>query len=67
MRRAETLTTEILRERFLHRFFESGEESRHERRTKRAELRENGRQEAIKRGKVLDANGKVVNRPKEEE
>lgn len=47
---------------FRLKFFASGEETRHERRIQRAELREIGRQEAIKRGKVLDENGKVVNK-----
>lgn len=49
---------------FRLKFFASGEETRHERRIQRAELREIGRQEAIKRGKTVDANGKVVNTKK---
>ncbi|KAL5285491.1 TRMT11 family protein [Megaselia abdita] len=39
---------------FRPRYFDSGLESRQERRTRRAQLREIGRLEAIKRGKVLD-------------
>ncbi|CAD7083729.1 unnamed protein product [Hermetia illucens] len=45
---------------FRQRYFEFGEETRKERRMRRAELREIGRQEALKRGKTIDENGKVI-------
>lgn len=48
---------------FKNRFFSYAEETREARRIKQAEIRENGRQEALKRGKRLDENGKVTNRP----
>ncbi|XP_055843285.1 tRNA (guanine(10)-N2)-methyltransferase homolog [Episyrphus balteatus] len=44
---------------FRERYFDSGIESRTERRTRRAELREIGRQEALKRGKVLKKDAKT--------
>lgn len=44
---------------FRERYFCHGEDTRQERRMKRAELREHGKQEALKRGKMLDENGKV--------
>lgn len=44
----------------LVRFFQYGEETRQERRMKKAEIKEIGRQEALNRGKYLDANGKVT-------
>lgn len=44
---------------FRERYFCHGEDTRQERRIKRAELREHGKQEALKRGKMLDENGKV--------
>lgn len=44
---------------FRERYFDSGLESRTERRTRRAELREIGRQEALKRGKVLKEDGRI--------
>lgn len=53
--RIENLTKFIF-----HRFFAFGDETRHERRMHRAELREIGRQEAMKRGKTVDENGKVI-------
>lgn len=46
---------------YFHRFFASGDETRQERRLQRAEIREIGRQLAIKRGKVVNENGKVIN------
>lgn len=49
----ESSTREDILE-FRPRYFDSGLESRQERRTRRAELREIGRLEAVKRGKVLD-------------
>lgn len=49
---------------FRLKFFASGDETRYERRMQRAELREIGRQEAIKRGKVVDKNGKVIDNKK---
>lgn len=45
-----------------NRFFSHAEDTRQARRIKQAEIRENGRQEALKRGKCLDENGKVINR-----
>ncbi|XP_055914165.1 tRNA (guanine(10)-N2)-methyltransferase homolog [Eupeodes corollae] len=52
-----TPETEIIE--FRERYFDSGLESRTERRTRRAELREIGKQEALKRGKVLTKDGKT--------
>lgn len=43
---------------FFFRFFSYAEDTRQERRLKQAALREHGRQEAMKRGKTLDENGK---------
>lgn len=40
------------------RFFSYAEDTREERRLAQAALREHGRQEAMKRGKKLDENGK---------
>lgn len=48
---------------FRTRFFESEEETRQERRMRKAELKEIGRQEALNRGKRLDENGKVTTQP----
>lgn len=45
---------------FVLRFFASGEETRQKRRIHRAELKEIGRLEAIKRGKTVKENGKAV-------
>lgn len=43
---------------FRAKFFTSGEETRQERRIRQAELKEIGRQEALKRGKIIVKNGK---------
>lgn len=45
------------------RFFQYEEEGRQARRIRKAELKEIGRQEALKRGKHLDEHGKVSARP----
>lgn len=45
---------------FRMKFFTSGEECRQERRTKRAELREIGRLEALKRGTYHNPNAKQL-------
>lgn len=47
----------------LSRFFSYEEESRQERRMRKAEIKEIGRQEALNRGKRLDENGKVTTKP----
>lgn len=59
-KRAET--RESVRD-FRTRFFQSEEETRQERRQRKAELKEIGRQEALNRGKRLDENGKVSTIP----
>lgn len=43
---------------FRAKFFASGEETRQERKLRKAELKEIGRQEALKRGKIIIKNGK---------
>lgn len=43
---------------FRAKFFTSGEETRQERKLRQAELKEIGRQEALKRGKIIIKNGK---------
>lgn len=50
---------------FRAKFFAIGDETRQERRIRRAEIREIGRQEALKRGKIILENGKVSNIQKE--
>lgn len=51
---------EFLTESFSGRFFSAYEDTREERRMSKAKLRENGRLEAIKRGKTVNENGKVI-------
>lgn len=46
----------------IYRFFSYEEESRQERRMRKAEIKEIGRQEALNRGKRLDENGKVTSK-----
>lgn len=45
---------------FRERYFDNGLESRTERRQRRAKLRERGRQEALKRGKVSPDDSKTI-------
>lgn len=52
---------------FRSRYFCPYEETRKERRLKKAELRVIGKQEALKRGKILNEEGKVVYPPKSPE
>lgn len=42
------------------RYFANVEQTRHEKKMLRTQLKENGKLEALKRGKVLDECGKVI-------
>lgn len=45
---------------FREKYFRHGEETRQERRIRSAQLRQIGKEEALKRGKILDVDGKIV-------